>query len=226
MGLRRQQQVVPRGHVVKFCLKYQRTTSFQEVTLMMKGTKHIQVFLTLVLSAGYHVCVSAMEPLPDDVLAMIEDWAPLIWLHPEEQYFPSSVEFFFDNSQVRSKDQVVRQEDPTRFTVLTGPETSDMHLNTITDLEHPDSRLDWFGGQNISEFIVPTYVFVKDYNDNCGTYDVAYRALYPYNYGKDVCIGIMKNGTCEGIFQSFGNHVGDWEHFTIRIRYGKVEACY
>lgn len=57
-----------------------------------------------------------------------------------------------------------------------------------------DCLLDWFVGQNVSQETVPTYVFVKDYQDACGTVDVAYRSFYPYNYGKDVCVGKYEGG--------------------------------
>lgn len=180
--------------------------------------------LILVVVQGTNALKS--EPLPDEVLAMIEEWAPVIWLHPEEEYFPSSVDFFFEHTEVRDKNETVRQTSPDRYTVLTGPETSDMHLNSVPDLECPQCKLDWFAGQNVGEVPVPTYVFVKDYKDSCGTFDVAYRGFYPYNYGKDVCIGTIDNDICHGVKQSFGNHVGDWEHYSIRIRYGKVESCY
>lgn len=57
-----------------------------------------------------------------------------------------------------------------------------------------DCLLEWFVGQNVTQEIVPTYVFVKDYQDACGTVDVAYRSFYPYNYGKDVCVGKYERG--------------------------------
>lgn len=162
----------------------------------------------------------------DDLAAIIEEWAPLIWLHPEEVFFPSSVDFHFENVEVRDRNETQMQAFPDRYSVVTGPDTSAYHLNTVPDLECGDCLLDWFAGQNIIEVPVPTYVFVKDYQDACGTVDVVYRSFYPYNFGKDVCVGVTVGGVCEGVMQSFGNHVGDWEHYSIRIRNGSVTDCY
>ena len=61
---------------------------------------------------------------------------------------------------------------------------------------------------------------VKEYDDACLTTDVIYTTFYPYNYGKDVCVGLESvNHTCYGYdFHTFGNHVGDWEHAEIRFQ--------
>ena len=42
------------------------------------------------------------------------------------------------------------------------------------------------------------YALVKEWNDVCETVDVSYPTFYPYNYGKDVCIGLDPNGNCNG----------------------------
>ncbi|XP_037800159.1 vacuolar protein sorting-associated protein 62-like [Penaeus monodon] len=184
------------------------------------------LLLLTLLTATTGVLGSPVKPVPRELLDIIIDWAPLIWLHPEEVFFPSSVEFHFENVEVRTANETVVQTSPDRWSVVTGPETSSMHLNSVPDLDCADCLLDWFAGQNVSEVTVPTYVFIKDYHDACGTVDVAYRSFYPYNFGKDVCVGVPVGDVCEGYMQSFGNHVGDWEHFSIRIRNKKVVECY
>ena len=64
---------------------------------------------------------------------------------------------------------------------------------------------------------------VTEYNDPCLTVDVLYPTFYPYNYGKDVCVGLeSQNLTCYGFdYHTFDNHVGDWEHAEIRFQYGQ-----
>ena len=42
------------------------------------------------------------------------------------------------------------------------------------------------------------FALVKEWNDECNTIDVSYPQFYPYNYGKDVCIGFDPNGHCNG----------------------------
>lgn len=166
------------------------------------------------------------KPISKSLSDIIESWAPLVWLHPQEVFFPSTVDFHLQHVEVRTSSETVVQSSTDRYTLVTGPDTSDMHLNALPDLECADCLLDWFAGENVSQVEVPTYVFIRDYQDACGTVDVAYRTFYPYNYGKDVCVGIPVAGECEGYVQSFGNHVGDWEHYSIRIRNEKVTECY
>ncbi|XP_071519929.1 uncharacterized protein [Panulirus ornatus] len=103
------------------------------------------------------------KPMSDKLMAIIEAWAPLVWLHPEEVFFPSSVDFHFQHVEVRASDETVVQTSPDRYSVVTGPETSDMHLNSVPDLECADCILDWFAGHNVSHTAVPTYVFVRDH---------------------------------------------------------------
>ena len=47
-------------------------------------------------------------------------------------------------------------------------------------------------------FQVRVIALVKEWNDECNTIDVSYPQFYPYNYGKDVCIGFDPNGHCNG----------------------------
>ena len=48
------------------------------------------------------------------------------------------------------------------------------------------------------EFQIKVYALVKEWKDECNTVDVSYPTFYPYNYGKDVCIGLDPNGHCNG----------------------------
>ncbi|KAK3877542.1 hypothetical protein Pcinc_017750 [Petrolisthes cinctipes] len=193
-------------------------------TMALKVKCAVVLFLVVMVTL-----VEAQSPssrLSNDVVTIIEQWAPLIWLHPEEMFFPSTVDFHLEHVEVRDENETTIQEFQDRYTIVTGPDTRSYHLNTVPNLTCGDCLLEWFGGQNVSQESVPTYVFVKDYQDACGTVDVAYRSFYPYNYGKDVCVEVMLGGECDGIMQSFGNHVGDWEHYSIRIRNGSVTDCY
>jgi hypothetical protein len=56
--------------------------------------------------------------------------------------------------------------------------------------------------------------------------DIIYWAFFPYNRGKKVCIGLMIYNTCLGKYFSFGHHVGDWEHVTVRFKNYKVYSIY
>ena len=46
-----------------------------------------------------------------------------------------------------------------------------------------------FYGQNVAKGGVPVYAIVRDYQDAWNTIDVVYHTFYPYNRGKQVCVG-------------------------------------
>ncbi|WP_157949883.1 Vps62-related protein [Vallitalea okinawensis] len=77
-------------------------------------------------------------------------------------------------------------------------------LKTKETLDSPSTILDFFAG-NIAS--APVYSYIVEKNNNM--IDIVYFVYYPYNRGKVIA------GTY------FGNHVGDWEHITVRLT--KVE---
>merc|ERR1711860_244872 len=50
--------------------------------------------------------------------------------------------------------------------------------------------------------------------------------FYPFNYGKDVCVGLEEFGICLGAVRTFGNHIGDWEHISLRLQNSEPVEAY
>lgn len=59
-----------------------------------------------------------------------------------------------------------------------------------------------------------------------GIVDLVFWVWFPYNEGKNVCIGWDSPVGCAGHWVRFGNHVGDWEHVTIRFIHGYADEVY
>ena len=138
--------------------------------------------------------------IPMDVLSSVEfdpsrqevlvQYAPRVWLHSAEEYFPSSVEFGFPSM--------------TRFV---GPDGNYWVRSTI-DLDSPsDDSLAFFLG-DLDD--APVYAYYADKGNDI--VDLVYFFYYPYNRGKEVVDTI------------WGNHVGDWEHITVRLMRGPDDA--
>lgn len=125
---------------------------------------------------------STGAPAPDPRLAALETYAPRVWLHPDEEYFPSSVEFAFGHM--------------TRFQ----DDQSQHWIRSTAALESPSDTLDFFAGDLAG---APVYAFYADKGG--GVVDLVYFFWFPYNRGKSVVDTI------------WGNHVGDWEHITVRL---------
>ena len=47
-------------------------------------------------------------------------------------------------------------------------------------------------------FQVVSYAQVYEHHDDCDTTDISFHTFYPYNYGKDVCVGLEIDGECIG----------------------------
>jgi hypothetical protein len=122
-------------------------------------------------------------------------YAPRVWLHSEESYWPSSVEWSF------------------RFLTRYWSETygGRWWFGAKQKLDSPSSILPYFRGAyprstatpRLSLRDVPAYAFWHRVNPD--EVDLVYFFYYPYNRGKSV------------MNTMFGNHVGDWEHVTVRL---------
>ena len=55
----------------------------------------------------------------------------------------------------------------------------------------------FFHGTSVASGAVPVYAIVRPYNDAWKTTDVVYHTFYPYNRGKDVCLGNHSQPVCD-----------------------------
>ncbi|KAF2876988.1 hypothetical protein BDV95DRAFT_589636 [Massariosphaeria phaeospora] len=136
--------------------------------------------------------------------------APLVWLHSAEQYFPTDLQVFLDNTKPR-----------VNFNEVAGPSPLDLNsLNRLggdvflTCKDDPTTSPAWIKGtkpnaEGKTEGATTGAVIVNDKGN--GNVDVFYFTFYANNWG----------GIVAGIKSlNFGNHVGDWEHTMIRFANG------
>ncbi|WP_435260545.1 Vps62-related protein [Streptomyces sp. 1222.5] len=125
---------------------------------------------------------------------------PTVNLAPSERYNPSSVGFFLENTH--SDGGYLTTNTPLGCASCTDPA--------------------FLNGQEPGR--APMYAEIIPKTDREGRstsiVDTIYWMFYPYNNGKRVCIGVEARGTCLGGWATFGNHVGDWEHLTVRSQRG------
>ena len=70
-------------------------------TLKMKVVPSLA---TLILVATTSVAASDVS---EDVVQMALEWAPLLWMHGEDPFYPSTVDFFLDNTEVRDANETL-----------------------------------------------------------------------------------------------------------------------
>lgn len=149
-----------------------------------------------------------LQGAPVDDLTVLQ-YAPMVWLHPDEYYWPSSAEFFLAN--VKPVGYYLETKEPLGCASCTDP--------AFLTGQRPDPTTH-----------VPMYAQIiprTQAGNPTQTTDVVYWMFYPYNGGKRVCIGTYNAvHKCIGRFSTFGNHVGDWEHVTVRFVEGRPTQVY
>ncbi|XP_068642898.1 hypothetical protein At1g04090 [Aristolochia californica] len=151
--------------------------------------------------------LSAMPNL-DQIRTIMQAYSPWIYFHPDEDYFPSSVSWFFNNGA-----QLYKQGDPTPQPIdATGsnlPQGGSNDGAYWLDLPVDKSAKDKVkkGELQTSE----CYLHVKPILG--GTYsDLATWVFYPFNGPVRAKVGVLNIS-----LGKIGEHVGDWEHVTLRV---------
>lgn len=119
---------------------------------------------------------------------LVSKFAPLIFIHSKEKYFPSSVTQLLDGS--------------TRVF-----EQGNWHLNAKAPIPADSQNFSdpyWFGNPNLDQ--VPVYAFYIERSPNVT--DIVYSTVFPFNSGKKIPLALDF---------VFDNHVADLEHTAVRL---------
>ena len=170
--------------------------------------------------------------LPSAVRHQARCWAPKVYLAIGESYRPSSIEFFLRRVKLVKYRKYGRITLPFARTVQSRVTRSnlpagngDHYLKSKTRIRSPSSTVSFFRGQGPRG--VPVYVLLREFKSGRNKIrDLVYWMFYPYNRGKNVCIGMVGAGRCWGGCTVMGNHVGDWEHVTVRLKNNKPWKMY
>lgn len=140
------------------------------------------IFLLIVLS----ILGTISGEISEETKNLINKWAPKLWVHHEEFFKPSNVEYFLLNTWVQDQNDAVLQQNPTAGTILNGESTANYNLNTKIEISGPQDFLPFFQGQDVRvPGLVRTYAIVTEYGDASNTIDVKFYVFNPYNYGKE-----------------------------------------
>ena len=192
----------------------------------MLVTKVAALFLALATT------VCAYPGVPSKIGDLIDNWAPLVKLAQNEPWKPSSVDYFLSHCKLEGcfselTSSSLERCDNNSFIVtrdnISCPACTEPAVLRGQDPSSPNNA-------------VPTYVIYREHNNFL---EVAYWMFFPYNRGKQACLGyyftkcpcstlfgtcLCPKMSCIGFVSTFGHHVGDWEK--VYVRFQKVNTDY
>lgn len=160
-------------------------------------------------------CLKNMDPslygMPtlDQVHALIQHYGPTLFFHPDETYFASSVQWFFKNGALLYRDGAEKGV-PIDFGGANlpagGMNDGEFWIDLPSD-EDPKNQIKC-GNMESSEL----YVHVKPALGGTFT-DIAMWVFCPFNGPATIRVG----GLLTIELNKIGEHIGDWEHYTLRV---------
>ncbi|XP_052194502.1 hypothetical protein At1g04090-like [Diospyros lotus] len=163
---------------------------------------------------------SSSMPNLNQIRALIQAYSPWIYFHPDEQYLPSSVSWFLKNGALLYK----KGEEFKPVSI--DPLGSDLPLNGSSDgaywldLPADPAAKEQVKKGNLQDAGV--YLHVKPMLGATFT-DVAIWVFYPFNGAAKAKVKFINVS-----LGKIGEHVGDWEHVTLRVSNfdGELKSVY
>ncbi|GAB2277603.1 hypothetical protein Dimus_012311 [Dionaea muscipula] len=154
--------------------------------------------------------LSGAMPNVSQVEALIKAYSPWVYFHPEEAYLPSTVSWFFTNGALLYKkgdesNPVAIDADGSNLP-QGGTDDGSYWIDLPTD---PNAK------ERVKKGNLETagaYFHIKPMLGGTFT-DIAIWLFYPFNGPARAKVGFIKSVPLGKI----GEHVGDWEHVTLRI---------
>ncbi|KAK5786187.1 hypothetical protein At1g04090 [Gossypium arboreum] len=159
-------------------------------------------------------CLKNLDPslhaMPnlDQIHALIKHYGATVFFHPNEDCMPSSVQWFFKNGALLYKDGKVNGE-PIDYLGSNLPSGGTNDGAFWIDLPRDDNARKNVRNGNLES--AELYVHVKPALGGTFT-DIVMWIFCPFNGPANLKIGLMNIQ-----MNKIGQHVGDWEHFTLRI---------
>uniref|UniRef100_A0A7C9AUX4 Vacuolar protein sorting-associated protein 62 n=1 Tax=Opuntia streptacantha TaxID=393608 RepID=A0A7C9AUX4_OPUST len=148
-------------------------------------------------------------PNLDQIQTIIQTYSPKIYIHPKEEFHPSSVNWFFSNGALLYKKGDESNPVPIEPDGLNLPQGGSNDGMYWIDLPTDNTARGRVQKGDIES--ASAYFHLKPMFG--GTYtDLVIWLFYPFNGGSRAKVGIFN--ICLG---KIGEHVGDWEHVTLRV---------
>ncbi|KAL2517287.1 Plant protein of unknown function (DUF946) [Abeliophyllum distichum] len=152
---------------------------------------------------------SSSMPNLKQVEALFEAYSPLIYFHPKEIYLPSSVNWYFNNGALLYTKGEESNPVPIEPNGSNLPQGSSNDKTYWLDLPVDENAKEKVKKGDLASSEV--YLHVKPMFGSTFT-DIAMWIFYPFNGHTTAKLGLI-----DFSLGHIGEHVGDWEHLTLRI---------
>jgi len=148
-------------------------------------------------------------PNLQQIKAILQLYSPIMCLHPNEEYLPSSVDWFFSNGALLYKKGQESNPVPIAPNGTNLPQDHNNDGAYWLDLPADSANKERVKKGNLQSS--KSYVHVKPMLGGTFT-DIAMWVFYPFNGPSKAKVKLIS-------FQlgKIGEHVGDWEHVTLRV---------
>ncbi|XP_051151707.1 hypothetical protein At1g04090-like [Andrographis paniculata] len=153
---------------------------------------------------------STTMPNLSQIKALFQTYSPYIYFHPKENYLPSSVNWYFSNGALLYKKG--EESNPTAIE----QDGSNLPQGGANDgLYWLDLPIDEQAKEKVKRGdLKSAEVYLHAKSMLGGTFtDIQVWTFYPFNGPATAKLGLIE----EIPLGKIGEHVGDWEHFTLRI---------
>ncbi|KAJ9558459.1 hypothetical protein OSB04_013073 [Centaurea solstitialis] len=159
-------------------------------------------------------------PNMSQIEALIQAYSPRVYFHPNESYLPSSANWFFQNGALLYEKG--KESEP----ILVQPDGSNLPQGGSNDDSYwLDLPIDKSAKERVKKGDLENagaYFHVKPMFGATFT-DIALWIFYPFNGPARVKVGIINAS-----LGKIGEHIGDWEHLTLRVSNynGELKSVY
>ncbi|XAR63373.1 hypothetical protein NMG60_11023285 [Bertholletia excelsa] len=166
---------------------------------------------------------STLSSMPNlsQIKSLVQAFSPWIYFHPNENYLPSSVDWFFENGvRLYKKGE---ESDPVQVKPngLNLPQGGSNDGEYWLDLPQDSKAKERVKRGSLED--AEAYLHVKPMLGASFT-DIAIWVFYPFNGPGKAKVGPINNFS----LGKTGEHIGDWEHLTLRISNfnGELKSVY
>ncbi|CAH9128932.1 unnamed protein product [Cuscuta epithymum] len=148
-------------------------------------------------------------PNLDQIKELIKVYSPFIYFDSKEEYFPSSVTWFIKNGALlytRGKESSPVAVEPTGANLPQGSSNNDSYWLDLPTSEAEKERVKKGNLQDFTSYIHVKPMFGSTYTD------LVFWVFYPFNGPARAKVEFVTVN-----LGTLGQHIGDWEHVTLRI---------